>query len=96
MHVRERHVVVEEEEVERVEEEGHLLPATSVVDFRAHAAHDLVAKEEHATQVIVIAVGDASLANVGKIKTRSQAGSIALIAEKCLSGEGSDGSVSVV
>ena len=45
---------------------------------------------------IVIAVGDASLANVGKTKTRSQAGSITLIAEKCLTGEGSDGRVSVV
>ena len=45
---------------------------------------------------VVIAVGDASLGNVGKTKTRSQGGSVTLIGEASMATEGAEGKVSVV
>ena len=45
---------------------------------------------------VVIAVGDASLGNVGKTKTRSQGGSVTMIGEAHMATEGAEGKVSVV
>ena len=45
---------------------------------------------------VVIAVGDASLGNVGKTKTRSQGGCVTLIGEARMAEEGAEGRVSVV
>ena len=45
---------------------------------------------------VVIAVGDASLGNVGKTKTRSKGGSVTLIGEASMATEGAEGRVSVV